>query len=51
MTETAGTMSISDVAERTGLSTHTLRYYEREGLMFAPWIVHPRPIDGTRRRM
>lgn len=29
-------MSISDVAERTGLSTHTLRYYEREGLMFAP---------------
>ncbi|MFF1573740.1 MerR family transcriptional regulator [Leifsonia sp. NPDC058292] len=29
-------MSISDVAELTGLSTHTLRYYEREGLMFAP---------------
>lgn len=29
-------MSISDVAERTGLSTYTLRYYEREGLMFAP---------------
>ena len=29
-------MSISDVAARTGLSTHTLRYYEREGLMFAP---------------
>jgi DNA-binding transcriptional MerR regulator len=41
MTESAGTehargMSISDVAERTGLSTYTLRYYEREGLMFAP---------------
>jgi DNA-binding transcriptional MerR regulator len=31
-----GAMSISDVATRTGLSTHTLRYYEREGLMFAP---------------
>ena len=31
-----GTMSISDVAARTGLSTHTLRYYEREGLMFSP---------------
>ena len=31
-----GGMSISDVAARTGLSTHTLRYYEREGLMFAP---------------
>lgn len=29
-------MSISEVAERTGLSTHTLRYYEREGLMLAP---------------
>jgi len=41
MTESSETaqhaaMSISDVAERTGLSTHTLRYYEREGLMFAP---------------
>ncbi len=41
MTETTETvlhagMSISDVATRTGLSTHTLRYYEREGLMFAP---------------
>jgi DNA-binding transcriptional MerR regulator len=41
MTESAGVepedaMSISDVAERTGLSTHTVRYYEREGLMFAP---------------
>ncbi len=29
-------MSISDVAELTGLSTHTLRYYEREGLMLVP---------------
>jgi DNA-binding transcriptional MerR regulator len=26
-------VSISQVAEATGLSTHTLRYYEREGLM------------------
>lgn len=26
-------LSISEAAERTGLSTHTLRYYEREGLM------------------
>ncbi|HEY2644721.1 MAG TPA: MerR family transcriptional regulator [Galbitalea sp.] len=26
-------MSISEAADRTGLSTHTLRYYEREGLM------------------
>ena len=28
--------SISEVAEATGLSTHTLRYYERAGLMLAP---------------
>jgi DNA-binding transcriptional MerR regulator len=26
-------LSISDAAEVTGLSTHTLRYYERAGLM------------------
>jgi DNA-binding transcriptional MerR regulator len=30
------TLSIADVAERTGLSAHTLRYYERAGLMLAP---------------
>ncbi len=36
MTTTKPTMSISDIAERTGLSTHTLRYYEREGLMLTP---------------
>jgi DNA-binding transcriptional MerR regulator len=36
MTDTRTAMSISDVAERTGLTTHTLRYYEREGLMLAP---------------
>ncbi|MGG7463470.1 MerR family transcriptional regulator [Plantibacter sp. YIM 135347] len=38
--------AISDVAARTGLSVHTLRYYERTGLM-------PRPIDrasSTHRR-
>jgi hypothetical protein len=26
-------LTISDVAERTGLTRHTLRYYERDGLM------------------
>ncbi|TQL69945.1 MerR family transcriptional regulator [Nocardioides albertanoniae] len=26
-------LSIAEVAERTGLTTHTLRYYERDGLM------------------
>jgi DNA-binding transcriptional MerR regulator len=33
MTLVAASLSISEAAERTGLSTHTLRYYEREGLM------------------
>jgi len=33
---TESALTISEVAERTGLSTHTLRYYEREGLMLAP---------------
>ncbi len=28
--------SIAEVAEATGLSTHTLRYYERAGLMHTP---------------
>jgi DNA-binding transcriptional MerR regulator len=30
---TAEALSISDAAELTGLSAHTLRYYERAGLM------------------
>lgn len=34
MTDTG--RSISQVAAITGLSTHTLRYYEREGLMLTP---------------
>jgi DNA-binding transcriptional MerR regulator len=29
-------LSIGEVAERTGLSTHTLRFYEREGLFVEP---------------
>ncbi|MEP6478289.1 MAG: MerR family transcriptional regulator [Rhodoglobus sp.] len=36
MTMTDARLAISDVAEATGLSTHTLRYYERAGLMLAP---------------
>ncbi|NKE10813.1 MerR family transcriptional regulator, partial [Kocuria subflava] len=28
-------MSISQVADRTGLSVHTLRFYERKGLLIA----------------
>jgi DNA-binding transcriptional MerR regulator len=30
---TADALTISDAAEATGLTTHTLRYYERAGLM------------------
>jgi DNA-binding transcriptional MerR regulator len=30
---TSAEMSIAEVAERTGLTRHTLRYYERDGLM------------------
>jgi len=33
---TADALSISDAALVTGLSTHTLRYYERAGLMLDP---------------
>jgi DNA-binding transcriptional MerR regulator len=33
MTLVDASLSISEAAERTGLSTYALRYYEREGLM------------------
>ncbi|HEY8588620.1 MAG TPA: MerR family transcriptional regulator [Naasia sp.] len=36
MTLTEEPLTIARMAEATGLTTHTLRYYEREGLMFAP---------------
>jgi DNA-binding transcriptional MerR regulator len=39
MTSVAGTsqgLSIGQVAERTGLSVHALRFYEREGLIADP---------------
>jgi len=29
------TYGIAEAAQRTGLSTHTLRYYERDGLLLA----------------
>jgi DNA-binding transcriptional MerR regulator len=40
-------LSIGDVAERTGLSVHALRFYEREGLMLSLHI--PRGAGGHRR--
>lgn len=39
-------LSISDAAEATGLSPHTLRYYERAGLMLQPI---PRATSAHRR--
>lgn len=40
-------LSIGDVAQKTGLSVHTLRYYENEGLMLHPRI--SRRAGGQRR--
>jgi DNA-binding transcriptional MerR regulator len=39
------TWTIAEVAERTGLTTHTLRYYERTGLLGGV----PRAQSGHRR--
>ncbi|WP_217428544.1 MerR family transcriptional regulator [Microlunatus speluncae] len=36
MTERLTELSIGQVAERTGLSVHTLRFYEREGILARP---------------
>ncbi|MDA0638738.1 MerR family transcriptional regulator [Nonomuraea sp. MCN248] len=36
MAEIAATLSIGQVAERTGLSVHALRFYEHEGLFVNP---------------
>ncbi len=40
-------LSIGEVARRTGLSVHTLRYYEREGLLITQHI--DRGTSGRRR--
>jgi DNA-binding transcriptional MerR regulator len=36
MSEIVPGLSIGEVAERTGLSVHTLRFYEREGILANP---------------
>ena len=36
MRESASSLSIGEVAERTGLSVHALRFYEREGVFVNP---------------
>jgi DNA-binding transcriptional MerR regulator len=40
-------LSIGDVARRTGLSVHALRFYEREGLMLTQHVARAR--GGHRR--
>jgi DNA-binding transcriptional MerR regulator len=41
-------MKIGDLARRAGLSTHTIRYYERIGLLpRAPRMSSQRDCDGT----
>ncbi|NUP22009.1 MAG: MerR family transcriptional regulator [Streptomyces sp.] len=42
----AGSLGIGEVAGRTGLSVHALRFYEREGLLVGP----VRRTSGGRRR-
>jgi len=46
MTTTTEPLSIGEVAERTGLSVHALRFYEREELLVGP----VRRTAGGRRR-
>jgi len=45
MTQTPAGLSIGQVAERTGLSVHTLRFYEKQGIFLSP----PRRDSGGRR--
>jgi DNA-binding transcriptional MerR regulator len=47
MTSAEAELSIGDVAERTGLSVHALRFYEREGLMLSRHVA--RGTGGHRR--
>jgi DNA-binding transcriptional MerR regulator len=46
-TEQEAGLGIGDVAERTGLSVHALRFYEREGLMLSQHVA--RGTGGQRR--
>jgi len=46
MPQTQAKLSIGEVAERLGLSVHSLRFYEREGLMLALQV--PRDAGGRR---
>jgi DNA-binding transcriptional MerR regulator len=46
-TDPAAELSIGDVARRTGLSVHALRFYEREGLLLSQHVA--RGTGGHRR--
>ena len=46
MTVASTSLSIAEAAEQTGLTAHTLRYYERDGLMLAS---PERSASGHRR--
>ena len=46
MSENTADLSIGEVAERTGLSVHALRFYEREGI-----LANPVRRDGGGRRV
>jgi DNA-binding transcriptional MerR regulator len=46
-TELEGELSIGDVAQRTGLSVHALRFYERDGLLLSRHVA--RGTGGHRR--
>lgn len=45
MTQDAAGLGIGQVAERTGISVHTIRFYEKEGVFLSP----PRRDGGGRR--
>ncbi len=49
MEEQSAELSIGQVAERTGLSVHTLRYYEREGVL-AGAGTEPERLELLRRQ-
>ncbi|WP_407570017.1 MerR family transcriptional regulator [Deinococcus altitudinis] len=46
----AAGLSIGEAARRLGVSVHTLRYYEREGLLNVPRRAHVRPSRSAQRR-
>ena len=43
---TSAELTIAEVAERTGLTRHTLRYYERDGLMLGVGSYYAHAIDA-----